>query len=94
MHKAFQPHRRPVRVLAQRCASADKGPSDKTVAGTAMKTLTAVLAAGAVLLPHASLAVSGGGGQLRCGSFVDLNSALVHRLTCKYLCRTWNASQL
>ncbi len=94
MHIAFQPHRRPVRVLAQRCVSAEKGPSDKTVAGSALKTLTAVLAAGAVLLPHASLAVSGGGGQLRCGSVVDVDLALVQRLTCKYLCRTWNASQL
>ena len=83
-----------MRVLAQRCVSAEQRPSNKSVAGSALKTLTALLAAGAVLLPHASMAVSGGGGQLHCGSDVDVDLGLVHRLTCKYLCRTWNASQL
>ncbi|DBA93747.1 hypothetical protein WJX82_010229 [Trebouxia sp. C0006] len=74
VHIAFQPHRRPVRVLAQRCVSAEKGPSDKTVAGSALKTLTAVLAAGAVLLPHASLAVSGGGGLGTPHNYEDLSN--------------------
>ena len=65
VHKAFQSQRRPVRLQAQRRVRAEQGTEDRHQAVRAtMKHVTAFLAAGAVLLPHAAMAVSGGGGML------------------------------
>lgn len=65
VHKAFQSQRRPVRLQAQVCVRAEQGAEDRHQAQKAtIKRVTAFLAAGVVLLPHAALAVSGGGGML------------------------------
>ena len=64
VHKAFQTQRRPVRLQAHMCVRAEQGAEDKHQAQkAAIKRVTAFLAAGAVLLPHAAMAVSGGGGM-------------------------------
>lgn len=65
LHNAFKSQRRPVRAQAQRSVRAEQGAEDRQQAvRSTMKHLTAFLAAGAVLLPHAAIAVSGGGGML------------------------------
>lgn len=63
IQQAFQQHRKPARVQQHRCVIAQQRTEARKPAETAFRnTLTAILAAGAVLLPHPSLAVSGGGG--------------------------------
>ena len=65
VHKAFQSQRRPVRLQAHISVRAEQAAEDKHQAQKAtLKRVTAFLAAGAVLLPHAAMAVSGGGGML------------------------------
>lgn len=51
-------------MCAHRCVRAEQASEDRNLAGSTIKTVTALLAAGAVLLPHAAMAVSGGGGEL------------------------------
>lgn len=66
--KAFQQHRKPRRVQQHACIRAQQSSEARKPAETAFRnTLTAFLAAGAVLMPHPSLAVSGGGGTSNAG---------------------------
>ena len=63
MPQAFTSHNRIPRTAHVRCARAQQAAEDGRQPRQAIKTLTAVLAAGAVLLPHGAIAVSGGGGE-------------------------------
>ncbi|KAL3157040.1 hypothetical protein ABBQ38_001288 [Trebouxia sp. C0009 RCD-2024] len=75
VHNAFQSQRRPVRAQAQRCVRAEQGAEDRQQAvRSTMKQLTALLAAGVVLLPNAAIAVSGGGGLGTPHNYEDLSN--------------------
>lgn len=74
VHQAFKSQRTPVRVQALRYVRAEQQSEEKHHAVRAtLKSVTAFLAAGAVLLPHTAMAVSGGGGMLG----IDATKALL-----------------
>lgn len=66
----------------QRYVRAEQTSADKKVAGSAVKTVTAILAAGAVLFPHVAMAVSGGGGQLLRPSVLMFDQAFDSSSVC------------
>lgn len=75
MHKAFVPTNRSARKKTYaRCARAQQASADRREPGPAIKSITALLAAGAVLLPHAAMAVSGGGGLGTPHNYEDLSN--------------------